>query len=53
MTHACELIVRPSFFVNCIFTEILTVLLFNTENNEGFISMDAGLESSNTYMDVT
>ena len=51
--HACELIFRPSIVVNCIYTEVLVVLLFNTENNEGFVSMDAELDSSNTYMDVT
>ena len=39
--EACfrELICQPSIVVNCIYTGILTILLFHTKNNEGFVWM--------------
>ena len=33
--HACELFFPPSFFVKCIYTDVLTILLFHTNNKEG------------------
>ena len=30
--HACELIVQPSIVVKCIYTAVLTILLFRTNN---------------------
>ena len=54
--HACEQIVLPrSIVVRCIDTDVLIILLFHTENIEGFVWMDVGLDRNNTrrYVDVT
>ena len=33
--HACELITQPSIVAKCIYTDVLTILLFRTNNKEG------------------
>ena len=33
--HTCELIFQPSIVVKCIYTEVLTILLFLANNKEG------------------
>ena len=33
--HACELIFQPYIVLKCIYTDVLTILLFCTNNNEG------------------
>ena len=33
--HACELIFQPSIVVKCIYTDVLTILFFHTNNKEG------------------
>ena len=33
--HTCELIFQPSIVVKCIYTDVLTILLFRTNNKEG------------------
>ena len=33
--HACELPFQPCIVVNCIYTDVLTILLFPTKNKGG------------------
>ena len=33
--HTCELIFQPSTVVKCIYTDVLTILFFSTNNKEG------------------
>ena len=33
--HACELIFQPSIVVKCIYIDVLTILLFHSNNKEG------------------
>ena len=33
--HACELIFQPSIVVKYIYTDVLTIMLFRTNNKEG------------------
>ena len=35
--HACELVYQPSIVVNCIYTDVLIILLFHTNHKEGFV----------------
>ena len=53
--HACEEIVLPNIVVRCIDTDVLIILLYHTENIEGFVWMDVGLDRNNTrrFVDVT
>ena len=33
--HTCELFFQPSIVVKCIYNDVLTILLFHTNNKEG------------------
>ena len=41
--HACELIFQPCIVVKCIYTDVLTILLFHTNNKEGVVRSKAAV----------